>query len=782
MTAAVVAPAGILRAQQTAVPAPQSAAPAPQAAGGQNEEIVVTAEKRNSTVLKTPISMTALSGAQLQAQGITSVEQMVGEVPGISMRSAGPGQTEYEMRGLSSAGGSSPTVGFYMDDIPLTAPAVALNGKVVIDPDLYDLNRVEVLRGPQGTLYGSGSMGGTIKLVTNKPKLDGFEGSIDVGLSGTAGGGINPGVSAMLNVPVINDKLALRVVGTEKYVSGWIDRIVVDPFPLPTNQGCAPTPFLGCNPGNVGGAPRTATYKNVNWEHLQGIRLSLLAKPTDRLTIDLSTFYQRISQGGYSEYDAYPGLTPIGGQLAHYQPFDQAEPISDKFMSYSLSLNYDLGFASLTSATAYWRRTEAQNQDGDEAATDVLLLSQYYNLPNPETDLSHQFSEEMRIASSSQSPFQWVAGVFYASFDSTYKFYSNDPALCYLSTGGCAANPQGVSFSANNPYTIDQYALFGEASYKIANKLKLTAGLRWYEFKNKEQFYEFGYFATSGNLTPVAGVVSSINKGVNPKFNIAYTPDNDMTLYATAARGFRPGGVNLPVPLSGPESCLPALQAQGLSSFPLSYGPDSIWNYEVGEKARLLGGKLTINGDIYDNQWKGVQLISTLSCGFPYDNNAGNARTYGPELEVNADLGYGFRLNFTGTYTSAILNHAAPSSGYVSGSQIIEIPKYTESTSLTYSHQLWDGYVLNTRISNSYVGRQLDLAYTPISLPPYDIVNFRTTISTDQWNASVFVSNLTNKHAAITTNNTNVSEVIPALTRVTTNQPLTAGVEVQYKF
>src|ERR1700722_2148811 len=184
------------------------------------EEIVVTAEKHNSTVQKTPISMTAISGSQLQSQGIASVEALAPEVPGISMRSAGPGQTEYEMRGLSSAGGAAPTVGFYLDETPMTAPAAAGNGKVVIDPDLLDLTPGAGLRGPQGTLYGSGSMGGTIKLVTNAPKLNTYEGAVDVNLSGTPGFGVNPGMSAMLNLPLVADTVALRLVATEKYTSG----------------------------------------------------------------------------------------------------------------------------------------------------------------------------------------------------------------------------------------------------------------------------------------------------------------------------------------------------------------------------------------------------------------------------------------------------------------------------------------------------------------------------------------------------------------------------------
>ena len=212
------------------------------------EEIVVTAEKRESTVQATPISITALSAADLAQENIENIEDLVGKVPGISLRTAGPGQTEYEMRGLSSGGGTAATVGYYIDETPLSASAVALNGRTVIDPDLFDLNHVETLRGPQGTLYGSGSMGGTIKLVTNQPKLGKFEGATDATVSQTTHGSTNGGGSLMLNIP-LGEIAALRTVMTAKYVSGFIDRVIAPPgeFPSPTvrpglreHRPCAP--------------------------------------------------------------------------------------------------------------------------------------------------------------------------------------------------------------------------------------------------------------------------------------------------------------------------------------------------------------------------------------------------------------------------------------------------------------------------------------------------------------------------------------------------------------
>src|SRR6202041_562265 len=225
----------------------------------QLEEVVVTAQKRESTVQATPISITAITGQDLQDRGITDISSIVQSVPGVSMRSSGPGQTELEMGGMSSAGGNSSTVGFYLGDIPLTAPASAQNGKVVIDPDLYDLNRVEVLRGPQGTLYGSGSMGGTIKLVPNAPDPTAFDASAQVILGGTDGGDtLNHTENAMINLPLA-DTLALRLVASSEVLSGWIDRIVIarPDFPAPINATTR---------GNVAAAPVAETFKDVNNE------------------------------------------------------------------------------------------------------------------------------------------------------------------------------------------------------------------------------------------------------------------------------------------------------------------------------------------------------------------------------------------------------------------------------------------------------------------------------------------------------------------------------------
>jgi outer membrane receptor protein involved in Fe transport len=273
----------------------------------QLQEVVVTAEKRSERIQDVPLSVTAYTGDALQQAGITSLGELGSETAGVSEKNSGPGQTEFEMRGVASSGGQFPTVGVYLDDTPVTPPAVAQLGKVVIDPSLYDLNRVEVLRGPQGTLYGEGSMGGTIRLITNQPDPTAFAISGEATGSGTQGAGGNYSANLMLNIPLVSDAVALRLVATDKYTDGWIDRIVESPFPEESDGGLTR--------GNVLAAPVAMRFSDVNWERLQGGRAELLVQPTERLTINASFLDQRITQGGPNYADVPPGVD----EESHYQ-------------------------------------------------------------------------------------------------------------------------------------------------------------------------------------------------------------------------------------------------------------------------------------------------------------------------------------------------------------------------------------------------------------------------------------------------------------------------------
>jgi outer membrane receptor protein involved in Fe transport len=250
---------------------------------------------------------------------------------------------------MTSSGGNSPTVGFYLDDVALTAPAGAQNGKVVLAPPLFDIDRTEVLRGPQGTLYGSGSMGGTFKLIFNQPDLSQFQGSVQSTLSGTDGGGFNHNDNVMLNIPVVQDKLAIRIVATEAYTSGWIDRVVNYPFPLVSPNGAVR--------GDVLDAPIQQDFPRSNSDQFDTLRGIILWKPTKRLSVTLSGDYMGDNQTGISAFDQFPG------NLAHYEPFNVPEPKTDKEIIEDLNINYSFDSFDATLTTAYWARRSTQTEE-----------------------------------------------------------------------------------------------------------------------------------------------------------------------------------------------------------------------------------------------------------------------------------------------------------------------------------------------------------------------------------------------------------------------------------
>ena len=773
LSVAVFLGAILAAAQATAQTTRSAVAPAEDSGG--LAEIVVTAEKRTSTVQDTPISITALSGEQLQQEGITGITGVVQSVPGLSSRTAGPGQTELEIRGLSSSGGASPTVGFYLNDYPLTAPAAALVGKVVIDPDLYDVNRVEVLRGPQGTLYGSGSLGGTVKLVTNDPVMNQFGGSINVTGSGTAGGGFNRGGNLVLNIPLINDALAVRVVATDKYRDGWITRFVEPNFPPPTNPGPCGPGWPGCVRGNVLGVTPTESTPRINWERLQGGRVELLAQPTADLKIETTAIYQKITLGDYDEYDLPPGIPEN-----RYQPNNNSEPIKDEFKLFGVTATYDLSFAQLTSATAYYTRTESQTQDVSEALYSLLplygvTLNHFYQSGFNETDTTRQFSEELRLASTGTGALQWIVGGFFSRFESIFDEYNANIPIIETIPGQLAVNPQGILYQANNPYHIKQYAVFGEGTYAFNENWKLTVGLRWYRFDSDANEETSGFVADSGNGSPFVSTFDTSNSGVNPRFTASYEQNHDLTLYGTIARGFRPGGINQQIP--SPPCTLTTE----------TYGPDSIWNYEVGEKAKLLDNRLTINADVYYIRWSQVQQSVNQPCGYPLTENAGVAASYGPEIEVSALLTPRLILAVTGTYTHATLTSVnavleQADSAFQPGLGLLNVPKYTETTALTYTQPISDNLKFSARVNNSYVGPATDIDFTYGTLPAYDLVGLRLGLIGAKLSGFLFVDNATDKRAQLGINTTGFSYTIPSLIRVATNQPRTIGVDLKYEF
>jgi iron complex outermembrane recepter protein len=423
-----------------------------------------------------------------------------------------------------------------------------------------------------------------------------------------------------------------------------------------------------------------------------------------------------------------------------------------------------------------------------------------------EHDPSAQVGEELRLTSSGAGPLQWVGGLFITDLHSGYSTINQNPAFANASAcavpysggncppgntysptnGGPSANPTGILYNVNNPNVSKQQAIFGELSYKLNPDLKLTTGLRFYKFDISNTDFAVGAGTASGNATPTLGSAHGSGSGVLPKVNLSYTPTSDLTVYGTVAKGARPGGVNIPIPLSTSSYyyCGPGSGATYLNAQQSYYGPDNIWSFELGEKARFADRRITVNADIFYVKWMDIQQEFILTCGYSFNTNAGDAKSYGPELEVSAKLTDELTAGLSAAYTQAYINAPAQTPGLsiAPGTRINNIPHYTASLSFDYETMIADDYRGIARISDSYVGPMQDVAYYRETLSPYALIDGRVGVGKNAWSAFLFGTNLTNKRAGQTIDNTIYAWQQPDLTRFTTNQPRTIGLEYMTKF
>jgi iron complex outermembrane receptor protein len=782
-------------------------------------EIVITASKRSSTVQDTPISVTAVSGEEISDRGITSFVELAQTVPGISMRTSGSGQTEFEMRGLQSSGGSSSTVGFYLDETPLSSPASAQNGKVVIDPNLYDLGRVEVLRGPQGTLYGSGSMGGTVKLVPHAPEFGAFEASGETVVSNTSsGGGINIAQNGMVNLP-LGDNFAVRAVGSVSQTSGWVQRIVIQEGDFPREYHDGPGGPL--TRGDVAAAPVASDYQGSNSSTVDGARVSARWNPTERLSIDALLLYQYTSQDGPSATDT-SGINPTAnGPEAHYEPYDSPEPFYDRFTLGSIKIAYQFDGFSVSSATGNWNRNSLISQDAsEENSTANAGLGNIPPLANGpgqygydpsqgllgpntpatyERDYTHQISEELRFTSTNDSAFQWLGGFFYSNLDTIWGMDSVHPQALASTLLSAFGTDNTSLFNAYEPASIKQNAFFGELSYKFTPELKATVGARRFDYTTTQTDNEGG-----AELGPdrLIGTFSTSQTGVTPKVDLSYQPTKDFMLYATAAKGFRPGGVNQFLPTSlTPDTFAnfveTVLQSKfnttGFVASPQTFQADTVWNYELGEKAQFFDRRMTLNADIYYENWSNPQLL-TNAAGFGYTVNGSNAHIYGTEVEFKALITNELTISANVSYDHAtFLDNNAPS-GYLAGMEVPDTPKVTSGQTLTYRFPLTSETRIVGVLDNYYVSNRIDIPYglglsiydgttqsAIVHLAAYDLTNLRVGVEQSAWNVFVFANNLLNKKVLLDPQ-PQIDLALTSFQRYTVNQPLTVGVDLNYKF
>jgi outer membrane receptor protein involved in Fe transport len=788
-------------------------------AGDQLPQMVVTATKRTSTVQDTAASITAVSSEDITDRGIVDFNSLAQSIPGISQRTSGPGQTEFEMRGLNSAGGNTSQVGFYLDETPLSAPASAQLGKEEIDPSLYDLNRVEVLRGPQGTLYGSSSMGGTVKLIPNAPQLGTFTASGEDSVSYTgSGGSINHKVNGMVNLP-FGDTIALRIVGSETSDSGWIKRLVIQDGAVGVDPGSYSTgnPPL-TRPANFYTAPLQEEIDGANSTTIDTVRAAILWKPTDNLSITPSVMWQLTQQDAPDAVDVNgdPTHPTVPSAKAHWEIYDSPEPQRDRFTLGALKIEYQLEGFSLTSATADWNRNTLVSQDSSEENAAAIGIPVYDAptgigptgpAPNgpatTEKDFTRQLSEELRATSTGTGPLQWILGYFYQDLYSEWDEWSIAPQA----TPTLGGTNLYVDYQ---PQKIIQNSEFGEASWQFTSDLKGTVGLRHYHYTLGQTNEEYGVFTVNsalGDTVPYLTHAASGASGTDPKFDLSYNIDKDILLYATVAKGFRLGGANQPIPVAYSTNSNPvlvgnecALQAKVLLTSvcnpalllqaPATFASDSVWNYEIGEKAAFLDHRLIANVSAYYEQWKNPQIATNLS-GYGLTVNGGNARIVGVEAELQALLTREWNLDVNFGYTDATFTEASALTGYPSGAQVPDIPKVTAAATLRWKHPLSNDLALTGALEGDYVGTRSDAPYGEtitldnidnylVHLPAYGLLNVRFGAAGDGWTANLFVNNATNKEALLDPQPQIVLQT-PAYVRYLVNRPITVGIDVIYK-
>jgi outer membrane receptor protein involved in Fe transport len=841
---------GLLSAPQVFA---QQAAPAAGEATGL-EQVVVTATRQTSTVNRVPLSIAAVTQQGLDQQGIKGAADISRLVPGLSIPPNGAGgQTAgatgvgiFTIRGVYSSAGAAST-GVYMDDTSLTrrnnAGVFQENGAPL--PVLFDLERVEVLKGPQGTLYGGSSQGGTVRFITPTPSLTTYSGSARLEGKTVKMGGNGGEVGFAVGGPLIQDKLGIRISAMARKNPGYID---------------AYSPYTG-----------QKMFDNVNATTQSMVRGSLLWQATDRASVQLSgyasrdtthsqfvapsTIFSKSADGTiasptetfttpqrcfnnsvFATFVPYQPSLPFGTApsatavkpteiacnspittkfvrpAVTYGPFKQGRDIaymvnqqelSGRYTNlnvFSATLNYDFENMTVKSITSYVRdKTYAENAGGEDQtqnqyvvggpvprdlsgnpivpangiANNLVGFSLWGVFPDYPGHFQGQskrsgIEEELRFSSKADAkPFNWVAGLFYSNQRLTNHYgYPNDHFDQSL-LGFYGVNVQqryGVSItSANNAtelfahLTDNDLAAYGEANYYITDKLKLTGGVRFSRLNFKFDSFDAGPFSSRYPNSFGGSSAGSVNASpTTPKIGLTYEFTQNDLVYVNASKGFRSGGVNAPV---GQVVCQPGLDLYGIKATdaPLTYGPDTVWNYEAGGKFRLLDNKLQLNGAAYRIDWTGIQSAITLTCGQGFVLNGGKARSegfdfqgqYRPIQPLTVSLNVGYDNAY---YVDPVAGPRGPGIGppAVNAGDHFPVPKWQVSASINYVAQITstlDSYLqLDYQWQSGYVqpGSFGVAAYSPFTLrvAGTDVVNARLGFRFDKVDLNVFANNL----------------------------------------
>jgi iron complex outermembrane receptor protein len=788
---------GVLIAAFCAAPA----MPAETGTGGL-EEIVVTAQKRAESEQTVPMSMTTFSSVSLQQKAINDFFDYATKVPNLAFAPTGDGVGTARTVSIRGISGDNVT-GFYIDDVPLPDS---------VDPRVLDIDHIEVLRGPQGTLYGARSMGGTVRIITREPELSRFSAVAHAGLSDSERTDRpNYTGDAIVNLPLVLDRIALRLSGFYDYEAGYFKRSYCTD---------AATAGVSCFPLSTSG--RT-TVNNVAAVDTYGGSASLTIKPIDALTITPRLMVQRANYNGFplGDFNSMPGNgigfpapsgpntlpTPLNTtDLTQAHFFNIPEGGSDWWDLYSLTLHWKMGVGEFVSSTAYFDRRVDETEDQSEFVWAAITSAAcptpapYCNPPAPgpieEIKAYQRFVEEARFTSSLPGPVQFVLGAFYSDLHGRVPFASlyppsEVPNLDNELTGGAPNNPDGypnLIFAQDFHTDIQEPAVFGEVSYELTKALKLTAGLRWYQVKTTSSGFEEGLAVGGGKI--VSPVAIDKENGTNPKIEVDYHFTADQMVYGLASKGFRPGGVVPIVPPGTPgtaNDCVAALAAvnPNLSlADTRSFRSDSLWNYELGAKTAWLDRRLILNAAGFDIRWSHVQQEILLACGFQYVANAGGAESKGGELDLRARATDHLDVSLGLGYQDAKITSTGPASPQPIGSPVFQVPDWTGNASLTYTTPLTSSWSLVSGVDYSYMASSFssnNSSTNPRKRPAYRLLEARFALSNGSTELALVGKNLTNDLTNLGDNRSIAAEV-PGRPRLFVNQPRAIGVEVRKSF
>ncbi|MGH9867949.1 MAG: TonB-dependent receptor [Candidatus Polarisedimenticolia bacterium] len=765
------------------------------------EVVTVTATKRETAPIDVPFSLATLSEQDMRDRGAEDIEDVAANVGSFTVQNLGPGQSQVAMRGVSAGQiardqpGVKEQVGIYLDESPVSLSLFTP------DLDLVDVSRVEVLRGPQGTLFGAGSVTGTVRYVTNQPLLNTDEGFVEFGGAGVDGGDLIGGFKAGLNFPM-GEKAAARIVGYTSLLPGYTDAV----------------------------QPDLSQDDDVNGGSRSGARAAVTLAPNGKLTITPRVVYQNVEQEGWNLTEIYnilanPFTTSRPNvDFDELQEFTQLdESFEDDFVLGDVNVRYDFGPVTLTSITSYMDRKIRIVRDTTQLTASFTggsagFPEPIYTLDSPlfdHTDAT-MWTQELRL-SSNQTRVQWIAGVFYSDGERDYgqdvKILGFQDATGIPTDLGQLAPKDSIFFSEFD-YDQTQIAVFGEATVPATDKFSVTAGLRYYDYDEEKGQLVDGLF---GNPNYPASVLSlpgdTDASGVAPRLILTYKATDNAILNAQVSKGFRLGGINDPlnVPVCSPEDL------ETFSGFD-TWDDEVVWNYEVGLKSHMAAGNATFNISAFYMDITDLQTTVTAgTCTSRLIFNVPEARSQGVEVEYSASPTRNFDFAISASYTDAELQSTVTStdpngvvsivSGIEEGRRLPTVPQVQAAASAIWFHEVGAGSLMYVSGTYSHIGSrftqvgdedlgtlnmldpalpftiggpltQTTFRYNP-ELPAYDLVNLRLGLRRANWDIGAYVNNVTDELAFLA-----LERERGTLARIgyLTNQPRTFGISARYSF